>query len=1084
MTDGNHVEWCVCENMKHLSGGTQMFDRLIFCLIILSLSVGASADFPDRSPRDVWLLAETRIENVLADQKRSEVDLESPVWYETPYQMLGRMPLIDLALNRPLVLPEIALWVNQEADTDAGFRDLLILSERLSEADPIRVSLDIESLKTELGSRPLDDRITIAMQSFPEDLGSLVTILYRGISAAQDYRDRACATLTPYERDRMKILVPGYFIKKEDASEAVRGYTTEVGDCIELFELLQKVDFETMIHGAHLLMTALDDAIQFVQTHDLIHTVDQPLRIDSAIGLIALGGETDDVYTEDVTLSIDTGGSDRYLNHAAHTDIDLPGAAVLFDLEGDDVYASDGSAQASAMSGYAALIDFDGDDRYLAKHYSQGAALVGFSAFADFAGDDQYNGDFGVQGFSIFGASLFIENAGRDTYRNAAMGQAAASTLGVAIILEREGDDVYRSGGKYDFYFPWDSSTAQGAGSGMRAWPPINRFSVYGGAGVLIEKSGNDEYSAYNVGQGGSYFFATGILVDSAGNDLYTSKNYCRGVGVHLSAAVALDLAGDDIHTGLYGQNGYSLDRSSGVFADFGGNDIYRSTGAMGFGHKPRGTGIFLDLDGDDLYAGTENNYGRADVPYADDQFSTGFFFDWGGFDMYSRGPYANDSSWAEGEFGFGEDRSIPPEIQEASPRWRLDDGHEAGSGSHSLIRNHQMGRIREDVRRSGDALWTITRSAHWQDRDLLIDLLPFLRRDPAFTDSSGYAFRDLLDSSDRNVLLSILIDMRDHPVALNSDLEKRLVQLVTTACHEVRGMACGTLAACDPESDWTLETLSTALRDSDWRVRRRAAIAFGKLRNPRALERLRDSMRNDPAFQVRAHALSSATAFTDPGVAIEWERALTDPSELVQCIAARSLIIEKQRKEAFGTLIDLWDWDSRILRETWLLEFLNEFCGTSFSDRAQLESWWNQTQRSGRFGKCLKGYKQYQEARKLKGGADLDAFTQALEKVLKVRPDHTSARVELSQVLNGAAWELAVTGSQLQKAEKLAIRSVELDPNSMNHDTLAVVLYRSGKKEAARELLNNWRKKAMESDWESIDARLDDLKSGQLQLR
>ena len=582
-----------------------MLDRLPICLIILSLTVCASADSTDLSPRDVWLRAETRIEEILAKQERSEIDLESPVWYETPYQMLGRMPLIDLTLKRPLVLPEIALWADQETGSGAGFRDLFVLSERLSEADPGRVSLEIESLRDELDSEPLDDRIMAAMQTCPDDLRSLVAILCRGISAAQGYRDRACTHLTESDRNRLKVLVPGYFIKKQDSSEAVRGYTTEVGDCIDLIELLQKVDFDLLIHGAHLFMVALDDAIRLIRTHDLTHAIDQPLRIDSAIGLIVLGGETNDIYTEDAVLSIDLGGSDRYLNHAAHTDIDLPGAAVLIDLQGDDVYASDGTAQASAMSGYAALIDVDGDDRYLAGHYSQGAALVGFSAFADFSGDDQYSGDFGVQGFSMFGVSLFIEDSGRDTYRNAAMGQAAASTLGVSILLEREGDDVYRSGGKYDFYFPWDSSTAQGAGSGMRAWPPADRFSVYGGAGVLIDKSGNDEYTAYNVGQGGSYFFATGILVDVAGNDLYTSKNYCRGVGVHLSAAVALDLSGNDIHTGLYGQNGYSLDRSSGVFADFGGDDIYRSTGAMGFGHKPRGTGIFLDLSGDDLYAGT-----------------------------------------------------------------------------------------------------------------------------------------------------------------------------------------------------------------------------------------------------------------------------------------------------------------------------------------------------------------------------------------------------------------------------------------------------------------------------------------------
>lgn len=1005
--------------------------------------------------------------------------------------MLGRMPLIDMALKYPYAMPEIALWIDKNATVDMDFHSLLISSERLAEADINLPEISIDVLTREILSVPVDSRLQESIAIFPSEIQRLLLHLYRGLSAASSHRNHAFDRLTPEDRGRLKTLIPGYFIKKQENSESIRGYTTEIDDCVALIELLRKVDFEEFIWGAHLFAVTVDDTLRLLRDSNsqLLFVQEKPIRIETSLGQIIIAGTGDDTHDTDAAILIDFGGNDTYSNHAAYTDLDTSGGAVLIDVSGDDVYDSEGNAQASACAGYAALIDMAGDDRYLSRHYSQGAALVGYALFSDDSGDDVYLGDFGVQGFAIFGTSLFLDKAGRDSYRCAAMGQAAASTLGVAILVEGDGDDVFRAGGKYDFYFPWDSSCAQGAGSGMRAWPPQNAFSVYGGTGVLLEKAGNDSYTAYNVGQGGSYMFATGILVESDGDDVFSSKNYCRGVGVHLSAAVALDLRGNDIHTGLYGQNGYSLDRSSGVFVDFEGNDIYRTTGGIGFAHKPRGTGIFLDVSGSDIYAGTENNYGKADVPFADDQFSSGFFMDWGNDDVYSSGPYGNDDQWSEGQYGHGEDSQSPCESDPLesvwSPQIEKSDGLHHVS-THPIVRNQMIGDLINNVPASFPDILTLASSSRWQDRMILIDLLPLLRSLQVMDQIQSSQIVQLLNLDDRDVLLAVLMDLSNHPRILEENLESNLINLCrNSAFYEVRCAAGDSLASCSPASETTLRTLTDSLSDPDWRVRRRAAISFGKIQNPSAFAGLMSAIRDDPSFQVRAHAVNSAVKLDDPRTDAFLSNALTDPSPLVRCIAARTLIIEKKQVEPFGVFVELWNWDSRILRETWMLSFLNEFCGQSFKDQDELQLWIEKHQNKRSFKKFRTVYNIYQEVKRAKNTGNKVAIFEGLEKILKIDPEHQFARSELSMELNDAAWQHAVKRTDLKAARKLAERSVKLDANPMNRDTLSVIIYLDGNKQEAIDYLAVWRDNCRdENEREMIESRHQEFIKGDLQLR
>jgi len=66
-------------------------------------------------------------------------------------------------------------------------------------------------------------------------------------------------------------------------------------------------------------------------------------------------------------------------------------------------------------------------------------------------------------------------------------------------------------------------------------------------------------------------------------------------------------------------------------------------------------------------------------------------------------------------------------------------------------------------------------------------------------------------------------------------------------------------------------------------------------------------------------------------------------------------------------------------------------------------------------------------------------------KKYLKLRPDDIS-------MLNSYAYHLAVSGEELDEAEKMSLRTIKSDPNNPNYlDTYAWILYRMGRAEEAR---------------------------------
>ncbi|MBN2383258.1 HEAT repeat domain-containing protein [bacterium] len=1046
----------------------------IICSIILwtmgLYTIGSSAAESESMQSDrlaevkaSWQAARQEIEAALADQGRTVLDLESPKWFEVPYNAIGRLPLIDTCLREPLSQPEIAIWADEQARQVAtSFMGQLTLAYRLSE----QTSSDFPYAPS-IQNLPLDE-LPFAEQlqkvPLPTQINQVLSIAYNALKTASELREHAFSSLTPEEKNRISVLLPGFFVRQTPTGEMIRGYTTNVEECVELFELLTKVDFRDVFEAAAILAQAGDRVGTLL---DGLTSLDDPalctpvlFETSTDLGKIVIGGTAQTTYTDEYALLIDLGGDDLYCNHPAATSLSGYGAALCIDLAGNDTYRSDGPAQGSAQAGVTLFWDRAGHDLYVSTHYSQGAALAGFSFFRDDQGDDTYMADLGAQCFALFGYSLFTERGGRDTYRCAANGQGAASMLGVALLTECDGDDSYRAGGKYGFYYTWDSSTAQGAASGMRQYPPRNTFTIYGGIGFLSEWAGHDVYHAYNIGQGGSYIFALGMLVDSEGNDTYTSKNYCRGVGVHLSAAVALDLAGDDLHNGLYGNNGYSLDRSSGVFVDFGGNDTYRTSGGIGFGHKPKGTGIFIDVTGDDTYAGWENNYGKADYPFGDEAYSTGFFLDYGGHDHYRGDLYRDDTSWAEGSYGYGHDREL--DISGPVTSWWSPD-QPAGPESNTARTDTFSGPDRLGapvalVRISAlagpidaliESLLEVSHSPERAKRRQIIDTIQYLLTRKVITDQQAPTLAPLLTAEDYDVRLAGLELMsktktRDATVIAMMD---------TLARHdpsdEVRGMACLALAEAGlPES---VSTLIAALDDEQWRVRRRAALALSKLNNQSARERLVLALQSDQAFQVRAYAAEALGQMGLPENKTCLEAALSDSSEFVRCQAARALLLHFDYPQAFTTLFELLNWKNQPLRSNWVDSFLSMYTGMSLPAQPEKwREWWATRQDTFDWDLHRRLFALIKEADEQKMSSETEQAIGTYRQVLDLAPEHNAARKELADLLHTSAWDKVVSGQDLEKGLVLAREAIDLTTNPDTLDTLAVLYYLLGQTEQA----------------------------------
>ncbi len=471
------------------------------------------------------------------------------------------------------------------------------------------------------------------------------------IQYCEKMRDEAFSALTAEEKEALKNL-PGFYTRKN-----------EVDDKVAALRAAAKVDFKKFF-AACAAFTEMTNQLEAIKKCAEAYKCEDVKNVkgvlgkvlyyaETPIGRVVIGGEDDNVYTEDFAVIIDLGGSDVYKNNAGGSRADHA-FALCIDFTGDDLYlrsqclnydmtdkyavGSDFS-QGSGFLGAGVLVDVEGNDTYRSNEaYAQGYAVMGVGILADYDGCDTYRGLVQAQGAAFFGIGLLADGYGEDTYRVGQYGQGLGLCKGFGAIIDTHGNEEYYIGGVVPDTrgrcVRCYKAMGQGFGFGIRPYSPIG---TSGGIGLLADAQGEDKYMGDFFCQGGSYWYALGILRDKEGSDIYYCGQYSQGSATHLTVAALIDCAGDDDYICYQSlAQGCGHDWSYGILEDRGGNDAYRAGYfSQGIG-SACGIGVLFDLEGNDDYTGGGRTQGHGHYAAAREMGSVGVLLDLGGTDRYT----------------------------------------------------------------------------------------------------------------------------------------------------------------------------------------------------------------------------------------------------------------------------------------------------------------------------------------------------------------------------------------------------------------------------------------------------------------
>jgi hypothetical protein len=442
------------------------------------------------------------------------------------------------------------------------------------------------------------------------------------------------------------------------------------------------------------------------------------VRLVTPIGLVILSSGTNNIweFDEPPALLIDLDGDDTYLGHyAANAGVDQPFSVVL-DASGSDTYgyqevptdddpegypadaagraAADGlgngpvtnsmvRSQGSGFFGVGALVDLGpGADTYEALRFAQGFGLAGVGVFIDQSAELTMRVEAAGQGAAIGGIGIASTGNAVVTANAFHLAQGAAGPGGVGVFTTGSGSANYTLESSDDTLYaasfvlsPGNVSVGQGAGVGVRQGDGVAGYPVGGGVGVLIDRGGDDRYSAGMLAQGAATRLGLGVLYDADGNDTYDGQELVMGAGLAGGLGLLRDISGDDnfgyvvtADVAVQGRRatraaGFGEDLGVGVLWDLAGNDQhYQGQFTLGLG-RINGFGLFADADGDDAYdADANEGLGEATLtifgsePDANPRRllgTFGFFLDGGGRDEYARPdllnpPLGDEQRWLQ----------------------------------------------------------------------------------------------------------------------------------------------------------------------------------------------------------------------------------------------------------------------------------------------------------------------------------------------------------------------------------------------------------------------------------------------------
>jgi hypothetical protein len=296
--------------------------------------------------------------------------------------------------------------------------------------------------------------------------------------------------------------------------------------------------------------------------------------------------------------------------------------AVLFDDGGDDVYTTRSGQGLSRSACIGVLVDAAGDDAYAATSHAQGSSRASTGAITplagilvDAAGSDMYTSGSNSQGSGdLLSTGILIDAAGSDSYEAGDFSQGSGGRGGAGVLI----DDV---AGHLPVSVTTGDDADIDAGEDGFSLSPSGEVTVI--VDTSEPRKSSDTYVAADYSQGSSGVAGgLGILLDNADQSIsnglpalstFGASDWSQGASVESGIGLLVNRHGNDAYTADSGSQGAASGGLFGVLLDVSGRDDYETTDtttSQGYGASdpnagaPVSLGVLADTDDRDRYTG------------------------------------------------------------------------------------------------------------------------------------------------------------------------------------------------------------------------------------------------------------------------------------------------------------------------------------------------------------------------------------------------------------------------------------------------------------------------------------------------
>ncbi|MFH1676500.1 MAG: hypothetical protein ABIC40_05690, partial [bacterium] len=302
----------------------------------------------------------------------------------------------------------------------------------------------------------------------------------------------------------------------------------------------------------------------------------------------------------------DASGNDTYIAKDIAQGSGFFGTGILYDGDGTDKYVMEETGQGSGSFGHGLCWDSgEGDDYYYMDGEGQGfGGCNGIGVLANWSGNETYIAEPSSEVFyrgdyhSEFNLNVSnCQGVGSGRRGDGTDGHSYAGGMG--LIADMHGNDTYIAG-----------NFSMGTG-------------YWFGTGIMYEAEGDDTFTSPCYTQASGAHYCIGALIDEAGNDKHDiTQTSTSGLSFarDWTISMLIDKSGDDFYKAYNTSLCYVNIRSNAFFLDLAGNDHYvigtpqRMLGAADFQNYDQPSqynpfasycnsmSLFIDSGGEDIY--------------------------------------------------------------------------------------------------------------------------------------------------------------------------------------------------------------------------------------------------------------------------------------------------------------------------------------------------------------------------------------------------------------------------------------------------------------------------------------------------